>query len=249
VTYLSGRAVVKLAYQWTGKHLIGGEGTDLTDEVVISYKGAAVPRLSSTNVVLWNAGTQTFRGSDIVESDPLRIELPQDAQILRITVTKRSRPVNQFAARVDSVKKNQAICTFDYLDQGDGVRLEMLHTCEKRRPMVRGTIRGLPSGPTSWGRFQADTSDGPRTPIKLLNRTRPLVLAFALGLGCTAILIGLLATLIRARFPDAAAVLDISPSKPLRVALVLAGLLYAVPSFLLLFFSRRRFPKALGSDD
>ena len=54
-------------------------------------------------------------------------------------------------AKISPDSRNQVICTFDYLDIGDGGVLEVLHTDEKRYPRVLGTIRGVPKGVLNWG--------------------------------------------------------------------------------------------------
>jgi hypothetical protein len=155
--FFKSKATPRLAHQWSGRRLVGGDEAALPDEVTIMYKGMKVPRLSSSLIALWNAGNLTIRGSDIVEADPLRIVVSKDATILRADVISTTRKVNSVKARVHHERQNEVLCSFDYLDSGDGAWIEILHTSENSHPDIVGTIRGLPRGISDWGSMFPDS--------------------------------------------------------------------------------------------
>jgi hypothetical protein len=240
VFYFKTRTTARLVYQWGGRHLVGGETADLPDEVAIYYKGSNVPRVSSSKLVFWNAGNLTIRGSDIVEADPLRIVLFENAKILRVAVTSVTRAVNSFELEVNPKKENEVLCFFDYLDPGDGVRIEILHTSERRESKMTGTVRGLPEGISARGRIV-------RFPLPPVRGFRTLTTAMGfLGLGAT--LYGISIPIIQSHFRSFWP-LNIHLPREGRSAAIFIGLLYLFTGFFPLWVSRRRFPRALAEDD
>jgi len=116
----------------------------------IRYEGANVARATRTIFGVWNDGTTTIRGGDIVEKDPLRLELPEHGPqaILRATVDASTRDVNDVQI-IDS-SRSKVVVAFDYLDPGDGFRMEVLHSGAPWALKAMGTIRGLPTGITPY---------------------------------------------------------------------------------------------------
>jgi hypothetical protein len=245
VFYFKSRATARLVCQWRGRLLVGGEEADLPADVVITYKGAAVPRLSSAKVVFWNSGKLTVRGSDIVEADPLRIVLAEDAVILRAVVNSVTRSVNSFSVRIRPEKANEAICTFDFLDAGDGARIELLHTSNLKSAKVVGTIRGLPTGIGHLGKIQSVS--------KLRSSPVPLVwmIVIAMAVGLSTLLVGIFGPSFGPRYETIAACLHlpIIKSRTDRIAAILAGAVYVIPPTFILWSTRRRFPRALSEDE
>jgi hypothetical protein len=250
IFYFKSKATTRLAYQRSGRHLVGGRGADLPDDVSIYYKGTVVPLLSSSEIVFWNAGTSTVRGSDIVEVDPLRITLDENTRILRILITMVTRKVNLFAVTVDPDKGSEALCSFDYLDPGDGVRIEMLHTSETRHPIMRGTIRGLPGGVSEWGQIRSPSAE--RIPFwgKSLRVPR-LWFQYVMTYGAFLfIILTAVARAIQSYLPKLAFWLpkhEISRSDQLAGSVVAA--IYLITGAFPLWTKRRRFPKALSQDN
>jgi hypothetical protein len=72
--------------------------------------------------------------------------------------------------------------TFDYLDRGDGVVFEIIHTGSKEGVSVKGSIRGFPKGVEDWGYL----SDWQRQPsrwegaIGTATVVGPIILAFTM---------------------------------------------------------------------
>ena len=143
----------RLVYQVHALRLIEKERKVLSEEVDIRFKDKSVSRLTKTYIVLWNSGKAMISGENIVEDDPLRLEISENAEVLQARTLKVTREANKFTVKIKPRSPNEVICNFDYLDPGDGAVIELLHTDEKLYPEVQGTIRGLPRGVLNWGRI------------------------------------------------------------------------------------------------
>ena len=250
VFYFKSKTTTKLVYQWNSRYLVGGDAADLPDEVTISYKGIAVPRLSSTDIIFWNAGNLTIRDSDIVNADPLRIVLSEEAKILRTLVTVATRKVNQFVVRVHPERPNEAFCTFDYLDPGDGVRVEILHTSEKGRPDLRGTVRGLQRGVSAWGKIRTSSDDVSLSVRQIYSRLYVITPYLVSITGGALLVLILFAEMIQIRYPKMAFWVPKHRLGQIDViAAAVTSLTYIVPGSFLIWARRKRFPKALSNDE
>jgi len=210
--------------------------------VEIRFKGQPVERLTKTHMVFWNAGRVLLRGSDVVDTDPICCDFSDNSRILEVRVVKRTRTTNKFEVHIDPDRQCRAILTFDYLDPGDGVVVEMLHTDSKRYPEVNGTIRGVPDGIIDGGRIlPLRARDIPFSFIR-----RRAVLAVIITLGVLAVAVGvLLPDDIMERLKAA----EPPSSFAFRAILVGGGVLYTAPPLWLLWVTRRRFPRSLSSPE
>ena len=109
------------------------------------FRGAPVERLAKSDIVIWNSGRTTIKGDSIVCSDPLRISFEDTCHVLQVRPLRTSRVVINFKADIAASRANEVLLSFDYLDHGDGVWLEIVHTSEKA-PIVQGSIMGIPEG-------------------------------------------------------------------------------------------------------
>jgi hypothetical protein len=134
----------RLAFMSSGDRLIGFGDASLPERLQLLYDGREVPRLTKTEVIFWNAGVAFLRGHDVVPGDPLRVEVAEGAEILDLALTKVTNRLNAVSVVIDAPRT--VAVTFDYLEPGDGARLEVLHTGKRVRAAVRGTIRGMPAG-------------------------------------------------------------------------------------------------------
>jgi hypothetical protein len=149
VTYVLTRQRRILAFQQRGQKLLGHEAQGLPEAVGVTYRGRAIPRVTKTFVVLWNAGEKVISGTDIVESDRLRIDVGEDAEILSTNVRASTRAV--VGLKILDVSARVAEIKFDFLDAGDGAVVELLHTGHRKFVRVAGTVKGLPRGASDRG--------------------------------------------------------------------------------------------------
>jgi hypothetical protein len=90
----------RLVYQQQALRLIGGSRSALPKEVEIYFRNQKVPRLARSPIALWNSGTQTIHGSDVVSHDPLRIVLSPESQRLQAHTIASTRSVIGFQVRL-----------------------------------------------------------------------------------------------------------------------------------------------------
>lgn len=152
--YIWGRKRTKMAYVYLGEHLLGSNENALPEQIVVQYDGLSIPRLTKTLLIIWNNGENTVSGADIVGKDPLRIAVGVDGRILSTVLLKTSRAVNDFKIEpINPEAPHEALIVFDFLDANDGVVVEILHTSSDGKPLVKGTMRGLPQGIGNLGQF------------------------------------------------------------------------------------------------
>jgi hypothetical protein len=240
IIYKASRVGARPVYQERALRLVGPDARLLHEAVEIRFKGQLVERLTKTHMIFWNSGRVLLRGSDVVHTDPVRCDFADGSCILEVRVLKRTRDANKFEVHIDPERQHRAILAFDYLDPGDGVVLEMLHTDLKRYPMVNGTIRGVPNGIVGWGRMPMR---GRFLPFAF--RRRPIFgVAFTVG-----VLFMTAGTLL----PDGVVerLVNDKPPSPLllRAVLVACGALYSAGPLWLLWVARRRFPRNLNSPE
>ncbi|WP_110950449.1 hypothetical protein [Pseudomonas bohemica] len=154
LSYVWTRRRTKLAYVYVGEHLLGSASDTLPPAIVVQYNGISIPRLTKTVVVIWNDGENPITADNLVASDPLRLEIGGEGEILSVAILKKTREVTNFRL-ADSAPQlsKQASLTFDFLDAKDGAVVEILHTSTERKPRLLGTLIGLPKGFTNLGQF------------------------------------------------------------------------------------------------
>lgn len=126
-------------------------GQTVVDDMALSdleirYRGRNVPRVSKAVVVFWNGGTTAIREDDIAPADPLRIEVPDGAEILTAAVACRTREAN--CSDIDIADSSTTLpLKFDFLDPNDGLTVALVHTGDapKETTTVKGTVMEAPN--------------------------------------------------------------------------------------------------------
>lgn len=113
----------------------------LSGGLSLTFDDSKIDRLCRTNVAIWNHRGDVIRRDDIVEGDPLRVVVDEADSILQIRVVARSRAQNGLSAQLDDKDRSSAEISFDFLDSGDGVVLEILHHLPVPAELV-GTVKG-----------------------------------------------------------------------------------------------------------
>ena len=221
--------------------LIGKEEQELPKEVEIHFRNQSVSQLSLTSVYFWNAGKAMIKGDQVVEDDPPALLFDPAAEILKARVAAFTRAANKISIEVPSHSKNRAILSFDFLDPGDGVRIEILHTSKQRFPAISGTVRGIPKGILS---LQSTGSPLQSVATRLLRHWALDRIYIAFGL--FAIIIG---SLPKTWLSPIRGFLESVNLKQFRIALLMLGFLYLVwPIVDFLRYQRRRYPPILDSE-
>lgn len=141
--YLQSRERVRLLYHVRGTSLVDVSPAGLREDVEIHFRGEVVPRVALTSFTVWNAGTATLESSAVAARDPLRIELPDDPLWSHLTATRSVTGVALSESAVDGARRLGL--DFDFLDPGDGARVDLMHTGRPEDPTLRGTVKGVGS--------------------------------------------------------------------------------------------------------
>jgi hypothetical protein len=218
--------------------------------VEIRFSGHCVPRITATRVVVWNAGSTTLTGSDVVAGDPLRLELDGDGSVLQASIVCATRKVNDLRTEVDERGSSTILLPFDFLDPGDGAHLRVLHSGGRNALTLTGTIRGMRSGPVYYGRTEVVpvSSRSLPWPIRIGRSTITMYTMLAIGVGMVAVsLLSLLlydaAPMWYRRFSEVPSSWS-APSSPVWFFVVI-GVVYAALPVSVLWLRRRRYPASL----
>ncbi|WP_430468852.1 hypothetical protein [Vreelandella titanicae] len=245
-SYKISRSVAKPSYQKTSLLLIGREEDSLPEEVMVTYKGRPVERLTKTTLILWNNGTEVLDGKNIVETDPLIMAFLDGDSILSYKILKQTKDANKIHVEKNNENLSQLKIMFEYLNPNDGLILEILHDSEKRYPKITGSIKGVPKGFLDLGSVYEDKQAKIKGPLGIvLSKTRILFgVTVALGLGL--MLFGLLPEGLRqvvVKFPSDAESVKSIAEQPL-FFIVLGGVYAAMPIYFL-WSRRKKYPKNL----
>lgn len=92
--------------------------------VNILVNGICADSLTRSDIIFWNSGFSKIDGSDIVESNKLRIEIPDSAQLYAYVIEKTNDVDMDFAISPTYPLE----ITFDYCKPGGGIRIAVLHS-------------------------------------------------------------------------------------------------------------------------
>lgn len=239
ITYLLTRNRARLAYRYVGGRLIGSSSDGIPADIIVHYRGKKIERLTRSLVVFWNAGERTILADDIVAHDPLRLIFYENSFVLSATILKQSRPVTQCNAEIDIEHPNQVKFKFSFLDANDGAVIEVLHTSDKHQPEIQGTIRGLPKGIQYFGRIAGKMS------ILEASRLR----ASPIKIAWIALATGLITTLAGLLVPWENSENCSSLNQTAKFSITIAGCVYIALGIILIFITRRKYPKSLHIDE
>lgn len=150
--YRRSRQGAQIAYHHKTIRVLGAKGHTLPEAVKITFRDRPIENLCRSLVLVWNNSDKTIYGKNIVESDPLRIDMGEGVKVLDDRIVKITREVNNyelgaivhFQEEVEAFM--QPVIRFDYLDSGDGCVVEIFHTDGGQLPILRGSIHEMPRG-------------------------------------------------------------------------------------------------------
>ena len=100
-------------------------GKSPIQKLEMKFDGKAIQDLSSTIYFIWNSGSDVINANDMVGEKPIRITC-EGAQILDVKLIKQSDKSNSF--RILNFDSTNIGMTFDYIDSGEGLKFQILHT-------------------------------------------------------------------------------------------------------------------------
>ena len=229
--YLRSRRSARPSYHLSSTRLLGREENNLPQEVTVQFEGQDVDRLTKVKLILWNSGSEVLYGSKVVEEDPIKISLDQGDRFLSYHILKTTNEYNRVTLSLDPDNPHELRVTFAYMNESDGVAVELVHDSAMKHPKIRGSMVGLPEGFEDVGRTNRFS-----LVIKLLERVkapRKLHLWVMMMIGFAISIVGVV------RYPT-----DSEELFPV----FLTGFLYTLFPAFALWIARRRYPKKLETD-
>lgn len=240
--YRKSKKVAKPCYIKLSSRLIGKEENELPQDVRITYKERAVDRLTKTTIVIWNDGTEVLKGSDIAQSDPLCLSFIEGDEILSASKIRFTKSANNFCLNnEEGLYHHKMFFSFEYLDPGDGVTLEILHNSLKDNPELVGSVMGVPSGFVDKGDLK-NSRNIYNSFFYPFEKNKILGYFVIFSLGFIAILMAYFGEEITSYLQKVYS--EEKFTKYVSIMLFLIGLIYVVGP-LLYFFSPRKIPKKL----
>ena len=114
-------------YAYKGANLVSASVSSY-GPLEVSFEKKAVPQVTVTNICFWNAGRDSIRRGDIIEGDALRLVGRHGAKILSCQRVRSKRPKAIGASIQDPRKFPQPALSFDLLDKGDWILVQVIHT-------------------------------------------------------------------------------------------------------------------------
>lgn len=111
------------------------------DRLHMDFDGHKIRSVSRTRIAIWNASGDTVRGSDILPTDRLRLQLDSDDLALHAEIIAASREQIGAKCEIDANDSTAIILSFDFLDASDGFIFELLHMGDAPAKL-EGTITG-----------------------------------------------------------------------------------------------------------
>ena len=180
--YFRPRRRRRLVYQMALLRYFDKNDYTLPEYAEMTYEGTEVERLTKVTVILWNRGTDTLHGNEIVSSDPIRLSVPEGTRILDVEIAKRTREANKCMIQQHPPGGHDVVIRYDYLDPRDGLALNLLHDGATPLPEILGTATGLGDGPDSLGVVHLESSMTNRAKQVSIKQFNILAMALAVAL-------------------------------------------------------------------
>ena len=130
-------------YAISGMNLASTVSSSEYGDLRVLWNGEVLPRITVTNICIWNAGRDTIDGADIAE--PFTIRVKNGANIRSVKILAASRP--EIKAGPNQAKWTMPIVMFKFLDHNDWILVQVLHTGSKPDDCyVDGTVKGCGDG-------------------------------------------------------------------------------------------------------
>ena len=123
-TKMSGKKRKQFSYYIKTNELVL-KGSSQIKNLTVSYAGKEIPDLSISHFYIWNSGNLVVNNDDIVSAKPLCIKNTAESTILEAVIIRENEETNAFSI---SSHEEKAIIDFDYVEPGQGILVQVLHT-------------------------------------------------------------------------------------------------------------------------
>lgn len=238
--YFKGKQRKGLNYHFKNDLLIDRANTQKPDQIEILFLGKKVDKLYKTLIYIWNSGDQTIKKEELNTKDPLRLRIKNESEILSIKIIKVTRSVTDFST-INSKENTEYKINFDYLDQGDGAVIEVLHNGVIDDLELLGTIMGI-------SKIKNIDSKKENKISKILNEIFILNSTFLLNpprlFGIFILIFGLILAFC-AFYLYLNPKTTITPAIPDTLGVLIGAIIYIVFGLITILSNKRQYPKSL----
>ena len=138
-TWIAGKKRKQFSFACiTNEMIIAGKNK--IDKLQIKYDGRDIQDLSVSKFFVWNCGNTVIDSADIVSSKPLCIRNTGNAKILDVHIISVNEETNAFT--IANIEEEYVELAFDYVNHGEGVVLQVLHTGASKDLVIDCKIKG-----------------------------------------------------------------------------------------------------------
>ena len=136
-TWIEGKKAKELSNDYLSNDIIKKRKQPIS-KLKIEFDGKIINDLTATTFYIWNSGNEIINKADIVGNS---LKLVSDSgAILDARIIKQTDESNEF--RLITVSSSNIEFDFDYIDGGEGVRIQVLHTGSGNKISFVGKIKG-----------------------------------------------------------------------------------------------------------
>lgn len=137
-TWIKGKKTKEISIDYYTNEIVK-MGKSPIDKLEMKFDGKTIQELSSTIYFIWNSGSDVINASDMVGETPIKI-ICDNQQFLDVKIIKQSDESNAF--KIFDLNGANIEIAFDYMDSGEGVKLQILHTGNSEKIRVEYKIKG-----------------------------------------------------------------------------------------------------------
>lgn len=118
-------------------HLIS-KGRKIIPKLRLFFEDKEIEDIAITSCVIWNTGTETIDGSDVVSENTIKITAEDNCRILDARILATNKTTNNF--RLMELSDSAFEVKFDYVDKNQGAKIQIVH--EGKSVAFRCEIKG-----------------------------------------------------------------------------------------------------------
>ncbi len=123
-TWIAGRKVKEISIDYSINKIVKRGKTPIS-KLEMKFDGKPIQDLTASIFYIWNSGNEVIDASDIVPLKLLHIGCKSD-NILATEIIRQSDESNNFL--IQRITSADIEISFEYMDRGEGVMLQVLHT-------------------------------------------------------------------------------------------------------------------------
>lgn len=116
------------------------QGQSEIEKVSIMFDDQPINNLTISNYAIWNSGNTLINGTDIVDTQRLRLISDDETKFLEAKIVSEVETSNKF--RIIEQLDNEILLDFDYVDKNEGIVIQVIHTGEKDSINAQCKIKG-----------------------------------------------------------------------------------------------------------